>query len=122
MYVHVFPQFLLFHYLGYSDQAVEGDWRWIDCSASTPWQESLWVPDHPGNGRLDCAALQPDGQIIDLVCDTPLSYLCEISPKGKEDNYIYIQTTPHQDNSPPYRYWSWWVVMLIGSGPSREWS
>ena len=25
--------------------------------------------------------------------------------------------TPHQDKSPPYRYWSWWVVWLVCSGP-----
>ena len=31
-----------------------------------------------------------------------------------------IRTTPYQDNSPPYRYWSWWVVFLVGSGPSGE--
>ena len=30
-----------------------------------------------------------------------------------------IRTTPHQDNSPLYRYWSWWVVVLVGSGPGR---
>eukprot|EP00057_Strongylocentrotus_purpuratus_P013986 XP_011668460.1 PREDICTED: uncharacterized protein LOC577309 [Strongylocentrotus purpuratus] len=69
-------------WIGYSDQSVEGDWRWVDCTESTTWQDALWVPDHPGNGRLDCAALQPDGQVVDLVCDTPLSYLCEISPRG----------------------------------------
>ena len=32
-----------------------------------------------------------------------------------------IRTTPHQeDNSPPYRFWSWWVVLFRGSGPSGE--
>ena len=31
-----------------------------------------------------------------------------------------IRTTPHQDNSPPYRYWSWWVVLFRSCGPSRE--
>ena len=29
-----------------------------------------------------------------------------------------IRTTPHQDNSPPYRFWPWWVVLFRGSGPS----
>ena len=27
---------------------------------------------------------------------------------------------PHQDNSPPYRCWSWWVVLFHSSGPSGE--
>ena len=31
-----------------------------------------------------------------------------------------IRTTPHQDNSPPCRYWSWWVVLLVGNGPGGE--
>ena len=30
-----------------------------------------------------------------------------------------IRTTPHpEDNSPPYRFWSWWVDLFRGSGPS----
>ena len=31
-----------------------------------------------------------------------------------------VRTTPHEDNSPPYRFWSWWVVLFRGSGPSGE--
>ena len=31
-----------------------------------------------------------------------------------------IRTTPQEDNSPPYRFWSWWVVLFRGSGPSGE--
>ena len=27
-----------------------------------------------------------------------------------------IRTTLHQDNSPTYKYWSWWVVLLLNSG------
>ena len=27
---------------------------------------------------------------------------------------------PYPDNSPPYRFWSWWVVLFRGSGPSGE--
>nr|XP_054765190.1 uncharacterized protein LOC129271967 [Lytechinus pictus] len=87
-------------WIGYSDQSVEGDWRWIDCSESSRWQDALWVPGHPGNGRLDCAALQPDGQIVDLVCDTPLSYLCEIAPKGFRDE----DANPHDLNATATTY------------------
>ncbi|XP_041474924.1 uncharacterized protein LOC121423607 [Lytechinus variegatus] len=87
-------------WIGYSDQSVEGDWRWIDCSESSRWQDTLWVPGHPGNGRLDCAALQPDGQIVDLVCDTPLSYLCEIAPKGFRDE----DANPHDLNATATTY------------------
>ena len=31
-----------------------------------------------------------------------------------------IGTTPQEDNSPPYRFWFWWVVLFRGSGPSGE--
>ena len=31
-----------------------------------------------------------------------------------------IRTTPQEDNSPPYRFWSWRVVLFRGSGPSGE--
>ena len=31
-----------------------------------------------------------------------------------------IRTTPHQDYSSLYRYWSWWGVLFRGSGPSGE--
>ena len=33
---------------------------------------------------------------------------------------LRIRTTPQEDNSPPYRFWSWWVVLFRGSGPSGE--
>ncbi|XP_072182333.1 scavenger receptor cysteine-rich domain-containing protein DMBT1-like [Diadema setosum] len=69
-------------WIGYSDQSVEGDWRWVDCSSATEWQEELWGPGYPGNGREDCGALEPNGEVASLVCDLALSYICEISPKG----------------------------------------
>eukprot|EP00057_Strongylocentrotus_purpuratus_P019386 XP_011673860.1 PREDICTED: uncharacterized protein LOC754003 [Strongylocentrotus purpuratus] len=68
-------------WVGYSDQSVEGEWRWVDCTESTDWQNDLWEAGSPGNGRLDCAALQPTGDLVSLVCDKALSYICEISPK-----------------------------------------
>ncbi|XP_063956891.1 uncharacterized protein LOC129263433 [Lytechinus pictus] len=71
-------------WVGYSDQSVEGDWRWVDCTESTEWQNDLWADGSPGGGSEDCAALQPSGDLVSLVCDETLSYICEISPKGFE--------------------------------------
>ena len=34
--------------------------------------------------------------------------------------WLRIRTTPQEDNSPPYRFWSWWMVLFCGSGPSGE--
>ena len=33
---------------------------------------------------------------------------------------VCIRTTPQEDNSPPYRFWSWWIVLFRGSGHSGE--
>ena len=38
----------------------------------------------------------------------------------EEDVFIPIRTTPHQDNSLLYMYWSSWVALFRGSGPSGE--
>ena len=43
------------------------------------------------------------------------------SKMDKFGNCSYrIRTTPQEDNSPSYRFWSWWVVLFRGSGPSGE--
>ena len=48
----------------------------------------------------------------------------QILRKGKKKSDLLplmrIRTTPLEDNSPPYRFWSWWVVLFCGSGPSEE--
>ena len=31
-----------------------------------------------------------------------------------------IHKCAYPDNSPPYRFWSWWVVLLVGDGPGGE--
>ena len=31
--------------------------------------------------------------------------------------FYRIRTTPQEDNSPPYRFWSWRVVLFRGRGP-----
>ena len=33
---------------------------------------------------------------------------------------VRIRTTPQEDNAPPYRFWSWRVVLFRGSAPSGE--
>ncbi|XP_071500574.1 uncharacterized protein [Diadema antillarum] len=70
-------------WIGLSDLSVPADWRWIDCTSPGTWQEGLWAPGYPT--RLDvgtCAALQPSGDVVDLHCDTRLSYICELLAKG----------------------------------------
>ena len=55
---------------------------------------------------------------------SPLPSCCRRSYRWYPDNsspgQFLTRTIPHQDNSPPYRYWSWWVVLLVGSGPGGE--
>ena len=41
---------------------------------------------------------------------------CYPQPIIQIDFYIlfkHIRTTTHQDNSPSYRYWSWWVDLMV---------
>ena len=44
----------------------------------------------------------------------------EVSYNRDKHKFLRIRTTPQEDNSPPYRFWSWWVVLFRGSGPSGE--
>ena len=34
--------------------------------------------------------------------------------------FARIRTTPHQDKSPSYRYWSWWEVFTCWRGPGGK--
>ena len=70
-------------------------------NASLKLQESIWISaSHVRHAGfvLHCAEREPDGRST-LSVKKNLSLLSS-----------RIWTTPHQDNSPLYRYWSWWIV------------
>ena len=47
----------------------------------------------------------------DLVCIVTFACVSRQLP---------TRTILHQDNSPPCRCWSWWVILLVSSGPGGE--
>ena len=66
--------------------------KWQSCVACLFWVAAIgvWVQFHLGGGG------------------------------GALRSLARIWTTPQEDNSPPYRFRSWWVVLFRGSGPSGE--
>ena len=71
-----------FH-LGLYDLAVEGEYRWVDCTDPT-WSPT-WAPGQPSDTTAteNCvSASVQQGTLNDMACDTPLFYICEITPKG----------------------------------------
>lgn len=86
----MYPLFLA----GFSDFSVESDWRWVTCDAPTDWQNTIWETGYPRNGLHDCGALSSGSrQVVDAACDTPNYYICEITPKGKFYNKVFVVYT-----------------------------
>ena len=70
------------YWLGASDRAVEGTWRWeSDSSPFTPFTEMPWGGGQPDNagGVQDCAVLwQSVFNLDDQNCDNDLNYyICQ---------------------------------------------
>ena len=76
------------HFIGASDEAGEGQWRWLD-------GELFWVGRNDGmpaydgafehwaefepNGLVgeNCVVVLPDGHWNDVICDMPHGYVCK---------------------------------------------
>lgn len=83
---------------GYSDNSVEGEWRWVDCTESNDWQMTIWAPGSPGNEMPDCGSLSLSGEVEAQVCDVPLNYVCEVSPKGKMTVHFLISSFKNESD------------------------
>lgn len=68
-------------WVGYSDIASEGSWRWISGSRFSFWNWKLGEPND-FKGEEDCAEWFPeDGLMNDLVCTAKRPYICERLPQ-----------------------------------------
>ncbi|XP_077984195.1 perlucin-like [Glandiceps talaboti] len=69
-------------WIGLSDRAAEGVWKWIDNTRVT---YSNWIPGQPSNyqGREDCGHLWKgtyDGKWNDAPCSSKMGFICEKNP------------------------------------------
>ncbi|XP_072925309.1 CD209 antigen-like protein C isoform X3 [Hemitrygon akajei] len=68
------------YWIGLSDAASEGDWRWVDgtdySSSSLNWMEG--EPNDDKNAE-DCAEILVGGKWNDLACDESQQWICERS-------------------------------------------
>nr|XP_032639310.1 low affinity immunoglobulin epsilon Fc receptor-like [Chelonoidis abingdonii] len=65
------------YWLGLSDSAKEGEWRWVDGS---PLSVRFWGPGEPnnmGHQGEDCASLRFNGKWNDATCSLTEHWICE---------------------------------------------
>ncbi|XP_039371038.1 C-type lectin domain family 10 member A-like [Mauremys reevesii] len=65
------------YWLGLSDSAKEGEWRWLDGS---PLSVRFWGPGEPnnvGHEGEDCGSLRFDGKWNDATCSVTEHWICE---------------------------------------------
>ncbi|XP_075758376.1 C-type lectin domain family 4 member E-like isoform X3 [Pelodiscus sinensis] len=65
------------YWLGLSDSAAEGEWRWLDGS---PLTIRFWEPGEPNNvgpDGEDCGSLRHSGKWNDIKCSAAALWVCE---------------------------------------------
>lgn len=102
-------------WIGASDSAVEGEWRWeTGPEAGTQFwsgnfsgnpvggQYNKWAEEEPNNsgGGEDCAQFWNEGDWNDLVCSTPRPFVVEFGDAGQPLNPI--QTTFKVNGTAPF--------------------
>jgi len=65
------------HWIGYTDAAVEGTFRWSNGATSA---FDSWGGGAPANDLADCTVLQDAGTWLDLSCEESHPYVCECDP------------------------------------------
>uniref|UniRef100_A0A8C3F7E2 C-type lectin domain-containing protein n=1 Tax=Chrysemys picta bellii TaxID=8478 RepID=A0A8C3F7E2_CHRPI len=62
------------YWLGLSDSAKEGEWRWVDGSLLSL---SFWRPGEPNNAAEECGTLHSDGNWNNATCSSTEHWICE---------------------------------------------
>ncbi|KAH0628969.1 hypothetical protein JD844_010645 [Phrynosoma platyrhinos] len=74
----------ILYYIGLTDVAVEGQWRWVD---GTNYEKGFkkWLEGEPNNSGKNehCAHLNRDGKWNDVPCDRTYFYVCEKTPPSR---------------------------------------
>ncbi len=70
-----------YYYLGGTDEAAEGEWKWVNGS---PWKFTYWMEGQPNNYGDDenCLATYDGGEWVDVAAEgdgfwMPIGYICE---------------------------------------------
>ena len=95
--------------------------------APAPCPDSLRSPGAPRSrwGRPGSGGRRGRSRSAPRSPAAPRMGPCSVEYTYQNNVVHHILITPHQDNSPLYRYWSWWVfywlvVVLVGSCPSWQ--
>lgn len=66
------------YWIGYSDEAEEGDWQWVAGSAFEPGEDgSFWNAGSPDDDTArNCASLGGNGRVSDVPCGSMRTALC----------------------------------------------
>nr|XP_055064538.1 asialoglycoprotein receptor 1-like isoform X2 [Misgurnus anguillicaudatus] len=65
---------LEYFWIGLTDSAVEGRWKWVDGSTLTT---SFWAYREPNGGRRDNCAFSYSSGWYDFSCNAPQKWICE---------------------------------------------
>ncbi|XP_059168427.1 uncharacterized protein LOC131950341 [Physella acuta] len=83
-------------WVGANDINKENDFVWIGERGGV--NSSLWAPREPGGGNnKNCAGLRFDGLLLDWICDSKMTYLCEKVKIEVTYEYFIDWDTTHTD-------------------------
>ena len=79
-----------FYWIGFTDQAREGNWKWSDGSSAsyTNWRTASGEPNNWG-GNENCAETTNDGKWNDNNCERKFAFICK-KREGKYKHFAYI--------------------------------